>query len=288
METKLNGKNEMQNISQYQQIAISEISSVAKAFSESGMFPDIKSAAQAIVKIQAGQELGIKPFAAMTGIHIIAGKPVIGAGIIASRIKASGKYDYRVIEMTDNNCSLDFYQGKEKIGNSSFSVTDAKKTQTKNMDKFPRNMLFARAISNGVKWYSPDVFDGPVYVPEEMNIKTEDAESEIVKTKINDTPISNLPVSSPDPKPFEISGAWLAKVEKWKSIDDIINTYNDNPETINANPELQIFFFKEAVKLCKSKSDVLLIYKSTSETINANPELQNILKESQLSFTNNK
>lgn len=29
-------------------------------------------------------------------------------------------------------------------------------------------MLFARAMSNGVKWFTPDVFRGPVYVPEEM------------------------------------------------------------------------------------------------------------------------
>ncbi len=61
-----------------------EIMSIGKAFAESGMFPDIKSAAQAIVKIQAGAELGIAPFAAMSGIHIIKGKPTIGAGIMAS------------------------------------------------------------------------------------------------------------------------------------------------------------------------------------------------------------
>ncbi|NBO17384.1 MAG: hypothetical protein EBV07_00610 [Proteobacteria bacterium] len=54
------------------------------------------------------------------------------------------------------------------IGNSTFTIEDAKKAGTKNTDKFPRNMLFARAMSNGVKWYTPDVFAGPVYVPEEM------------------------------------------------------------------------------------------------------------------------
>jgi len=53
--------------------------SISQSFAESGMFPDIKSAAQAAVKIQAGKEFGIQPFASMTGIHIIAGKPVIGA-----------------------------------------------------------------------------------------------------------------------------------------------------------------------------------------------------------------
>jgi len=159
-------------VSIVQQLPISELMNLAKAFAESGMFADTKSAAQAIVKIQAGQEIGIPPFAAMTGIHIIQGKPTIGAGLIASRLKGSGKYDYRVVEASEKVCSIDFYQGNTKIGNSTFTIEDARKALTKNIDKFPKNMLFARAISNGVKWYCPDIFSGPVYVPEEMQVVT--------------------------------------------------------------------------------------------------------------------
>jgi hypothetical protein len=170
-----------------QQLPIAELMNMAKAFAESGMFADTKSAAQAIVKIQAGQEIGIPPFAAMTGIHIIQGKPSIGAGLIASRVKGSGKYDYRVVEASENVCSIDFYQGKTKIGNSTFTINDAKKALTKNIDKFPKNMLFARAISNGVKWYCPDIFSGPVYVPEEMQaVITEEANHTVVEISIDE------------------------------------------------------------------------------------------------------
>lgn len=177
--------------------SLTEIMSIGKAFAESGMFPDIKTAAQAVVKIQAGAEMGIPPFAAMSGIHIIQGKPTVGAGLMAANVKGSGKYDYRVTESTDKVCSIDFYQkvveaknngtGEwttryEKIGTSTFTIEDAKKAGTKNIDKFPKNMLFARAISNGVKWYTPDVFSGPVYVPEEMEtlIITDDVKHEVV------------------------------------------------------------------------------------------------------------
>lgn len=148
--------------------SITEIMSIGKAFAESGMFTDIKTAAQAIVKIQAGAEIGLPPFASMTGIHIISGKPTIGAGLIASSIKGSGKYDYRVKENTEKVCTIEFYQGKEVLGSSTFTIEDARKAGTKNLEKFPKNMLFARCISNGVKWFCPDVFAGPVYVPEEM------------------------------------------------------------------------------------------------------------------------
>lgn len=167
-------------LAKIQSMPFNDIMVMAKTFAESGMFNDAKAMGQAFVKIQAGQEIGIPPFAAMSGIHIIQGKPTIGAGLIASTVKGSGKYDYTVVQLDDKVCSLDFYQGTTKIGNSTFTIADAKAAQTKNIDKFPKNMLFARAISNGVKWYCPDVFAGPVYTPEEMDGVTMDIPHTVV------------------------------------------------------------------------------------------------------------
>jgi len=159
---------------------VEQILPMAKLFAESGMFTDAKQAAQAFVKIQAGQEIGLAPFASMTGINIILGKPTFGAGVIASCVKGSAKYDFKVKELSDKLCSIDFFEGKEFIGNSSFSIEDAKKQQTKNLDKFPKNMLYARAMSNGQKWFCPDVFQMSVYVPEEMPEVTENVSHEVV------------------------------------------------------------------------------------------------------------
>jgi hypothetical protein len=155
--------------------------SIGEVFFKSGMFSDIKSAQQAVVKILAGSELGIPPFAAMSGIHIIAGKPTIGAGLMAAKIKGSNKYDYKVVQSDEKACIIDFYEGKDKIGTSTFTIEDAKKAGTKNIDKYPKNMLFARAISNGVKWFTPDIYDAPVYVPEEMqDIQTIETEAIVI------------------------------------------------------------------------------------------------------------
>jgi len=171
----------MNNTLQLQQVSTTDIMSIAKAFAESNMFPDIKSAAQAAVKIQAGKEFGIQPFASMSGIHIIQGKPTIGAGLMAARVKGFGKYDYLVKKHDDKICEIEFFEktptGKQSLGVSTFTIDEAKKAGTKNMDKFPKNMLFARAMSNGVKWYTPDIYETPVYVPEEMqHLDTVDAE----------------------------------------------------------------------------------------------------------------
>jgi len=152
----------------------SDVESVAKAMVASGFFNDATKISQAIVKIMAGAEIGIGPFGSMNGIHIIQGKPAFGANVMASKVKSSGgRYNYRVTEMSDTVCTIEFmehFNGSwTAIGTSSFSIADAKKAGTKNLDKFPRNMLFARAMSNGVRWFCPDVMNGStVYTPEEL------------------------------------------------------------------------------------------------------------------------
>jgi len=172
-----------------QSMQVQDIMTMAKTFAESGLFADTKEMAKAFVKIQAGQEIGIAPFQAMSGIHIIQGKPTIGAGIMASKVKGSGKYDYNVIQQDETACILEFFEGKKSLGKSSFTIQDAKTAGTQNVAKYARNMLFARAISNGVKWYCSDVFSGPVYTPEDFNAVeqpvgnyTEDVEHVEVKT----------------------------------------------------------------------------------------------------------
>jgi hypothetical protein len=139
---------------------------VAEHFAKSGLFEDAKDMSKALVKILAGRELGLPDMASMTGIHIIKGKPVLGATLIASLVKGSRKYDFRVIELNEKKASIDFFQNKEKIGNSTFTIEDATKAGTQNLQKFPKNMLYARAISNGAKWYCPDVFNGQVVYSE--------------------------------------------------------------------------------------------------------------------------
>lgn len=153
------------------------IQRTGKLLAASSYFDGKGESAQAIAmmatKVLAGRELGIGPFASVNGIHIINGKPSIGANLLAAAVKGSERYDYRVREMSDKLCRIEFLQraekGWESLGVSEFSADDARRAGTKNMDKFPRNMLFARAMSNGVRFYVPDVFNGnAVYVPEEL------------------------------------------------------------------------------------------------------------------------
>jgi hypothetical protein len=166
-----------------QEINMDELKRLGMMLALSGYFDQHHdqgvATAQMCVKVLAGREIGFGPFAAVNGIHIIKGKPSISANIMAAAVKSHPVYDYRVRVMTDKEVAIDFFEtvdGKrEKIGTSEFNAADAAKAGTQNMGKFPRNMLFARAMSNGVRWYCPDVFSGnTVYTPEELGARTDD------------------------------------------------------------------------------------------------------------------
>lgn len=172
------------SFSDLQIATVADMQQLSVVLAESGFFSDAKSAAQCFVKILAGKELGLPAFSSMTGIHIVQGKPVIGANLMAAKIKSSGKYNYRVKTLTGELCEIEFFEGADSIGVSSFSRTDAIAAKTQNLEKFGKNMLFARAISNGCKFYCPDVFLGaPVYVPGELGeelIEAEEVNIEVV------------------------------------------------------------------------------------------------------------
>lgn len=179
------------------QTSLSETVRIGEVMAQSGFFQDSRQAAQAIVKILAGQEMGFGPFASMTGVHIIQGRPAVGANLMAAAVKGSGRYDYRVKVMTDAVCEIAFFQAGQEIGVSRFTKEDAQKAGTKNMDKFARNMLFARAMSNGVRWYCPDVFNGSaVYTPEELGATT-DQDGNVIEGSYTQTP----PITETSPAP---------------------------------------------------------------------------------------
>lgn len=68
---------------------IDDLQRLGEILSQSGFFEDCKQAAQAVVKILAGAELGFPAFSSMCGIFIIKGKPAIGANLMAAAVKRS-------------------------------------------------------------------------------------------------------------------------------------------------------------------------------------------------------
>lgn len=159
----------------------------AAAFAQSGYFQDARQSAQAAVKILAGQELGIGPFAAMSQIHIVQGRATIGAHMLAALVRRAG-YDFRVVEHTTEACTIRFLRGDEVLGESSFTKADAAAAglwaKPGPWKQHPRNMLWSRAMSNGVKWLMPEVTTGAVYTPDELASGDVDDVSEIIRGQV--------------------------------------------------------------------------------------------------------
>jgi hypothetical protein len=192
--------NELALTSNYS-LTFDEMARAAQAMAQSGYFQDAKDASKAMVKVLAGQEMGLGPFASMTGIHIIKGKPVVGANLIATLVKNDPRYDYKVTHCGNDYATLDWYEVGKKIGVSSFTMDEAKNAglaKKDNWRNYASDMLFARALTRGARRYAPGIFGGaPVYVPEELGAETDTdgyIEGEIVQEQ-------SQPAPAPAPKP---------------------------------------------------------------------------------------
>lgn len=159
---------------------------VGSALVKCGYYKDIRDVAQCAAKLLAGQELGLTLMEALTGLRFIEGKLEMAPSLMAARVnRLSDKgYSYRIEwlagDETDDNgdpivtgCRIRFKRDGDELGVSSFTFNDAKAAglirDGGNYKKYPRNMYFARAMSNGVKWYMPEVLGGgQVYVMDEI------------------------------------------------------------------------------------------------------------------------
>jgi hypothetical protein len=129
--------------------------------------------------IAMGRDLGLNAALALQNIHIIGGKPALSAGARAMFLAQAG-YSWRPVVHTDKQCTLRFYfrgDAMTDVDGKPLDVTitmeDAERAgwvansrgsgKVGNYDKVPKNMLFARVISNFHRWYAPHVVGAQVY-----------------------------------------------------------------------------------------------------------------------------
>jgi len=162
---------------------------LANVIAGSRDFPDVRTPEKAAVRILAGREMGVGPIASVIGIRVQAGRVSMDATLMAGCIKRSGRYDYKITAHTNDVCAMVFFENGEPAGESAFSLADAKTAGLAAKDtwrQYPRNMMFARALSNGARWYCPAIFGGAIYTHEELGY-TIDAEGRAIDADAADT-----------------------------------------------------------------------------------------------------
>ena len=159
---------------------------VSLALFESQYFSkEVKNKAQALVKVMAGAEVGIPPFASMSGIYIVNGKPTLGSNLVATLVKNDARYDYKVRTNNNTECSIAWFENSAPVGISGFTIEEARTAGLATKDvwqKYPSDMLFARALTRGARRFAPGIFGGTVvYTPEEVGADVEGPYGRIIE-----------------------------------------------------------------------------------------------------------
>ena len=210
---------------------LDDLARMAKALCDSGYWDDLKSAQQAFAKLLFGRDLGLGPSQSLTDIHFIKGKVELSANAQAALLQKHPDYDYRVNELTNEVCSITVLKHGEPIGTSTFTMDDAKNAKLSGnvWSSYPRNMLFARCLTNAVAWYAPETTATRTFSPGEIGGPVTEARIELPATveepkAIEATVVEAEPVTEPvegadkEYTMFPQSGVLTAKQRKFAAM----------------------------------------------------------------------
>jgi hypothetical protein len=168
---------------------------VAHALAQSGMVKD-RTPEAVLAKMMKGRELGLPAFAAQEVIYFFDGKTTVAAH--AQLGIASARYGVRprIVRSDERICEIEFSRPGWANVAESFTLEQAQRaglTGKDNWKKYPKDMLYSRALTRGIKRICPEVGAG-IYDPDEVGATTTPS-GEIVHAEV----IESRPLSAPRP-----------------------------------------------------------------------------------------
>lgn len=214
-------------------IPFQEMESMADAIAKSKLF-GMQTKEQVLALMAVAQAEGLHPAMAARDYHIIQGRPSLKADAMMARFQlAGGKVDWK--EYTDDKVTGVFTHPSGGSITLSWTIDQAKKIglvrQGSGWEKYPRAMLRARVISEGIRTVYPGCVVG-TYTPEEIQdfepVEKDMGDVEVVvdnlKQELETEPVdkSNIPFALHVPnsdKPY----AQYDTEEEW--IDGYLDLY---------------------------------------------------------------
>lgn len=165
----------------------------AQDFVKSRLLPEAINTAEAAFAIAVkGLEVGMPPMQAFSQINVIKGKPTISAEGMQYLIRKNcPKAKIEILERTKEKCHLRATRPGETPVEFTWTLDDAKTAQllsNPSWTKYPKNMLFARALSDMARSVFPDCIAGISYTAEEMGAEV-DEEGHIINVEF--VPVKN-------------------------------------------------------------------------------------------------
>jgi hypothetical protein len=192
-----------------------DIERMGVAIAKSGLF-GMKTPEQAIALMLIAQAEGMHPAIAARDYHVIQGRPTLKADAMLARFQAQGgKVQWH--EYTDTKVSGTFSHPQGGTVKIEWTIQQAQKIGLANKDvwkHYPRQMLRARVVSEGIRTVYPGVSVG-IYTPEEV------ADFEPVKPANTDPPVIEGEVQRvPDPDVVPV-GKYKGKPWAELSVDQL-------------------------------------------------------------------
>ena len=149
-------------------IPVNDIQTMAVAVVKSGLF-GMKTVEQATALMLIAQAEGYHPALAARDYHIIQGRPTLKAETMMARFQQQGgKVEWKTL--TDKEVTATFSHPSGGSATITWTFEQAKQaglTGKDNWKNYPRAMLRARVVSEGIRTVFPGVVLG-VYTPEEV------------------------------------------------------------------------------------------------------------------------
>jgi hypothetical protein len=149
-------------------VPVSEIERMAGAVAKSGLF-GIKTSEQAMALMLVAQAEGLHPAIAARDYHIIQGRPALKADAMLARFQAAGGR-VKWLQMSDTRVAGEFSHPQGGSVEIDWTIEMAKRaglTKNPTWGQYPRAMLRARCVSEGIRSVFPGVVVG-AYTPEEI------------------------------------------------------------------------------------------------------------------------
>ena len=207
-------------------ITYADMERMADCIAKSGLF-GVKTQVQALALMLLAQSEGLHPVTAARDYHVIQGRPTLKADTMLARFQAAGgtvKWD----SYTDKAVSATFshpHGGSVKVEWTIDQAKAAKLTGKDVWQQYPRAMLRARVISEGIRTVFPGVLAG-MYTPEEVRDMVE-VKGEAETSGPN--PIEPPPPIAPQDFDAEIE-AIKSKAELRKWLQETMRDYGWNKD----------------------------------------------------------
>ena len=169
------------------EVPYTQLERMAASVAKSGMF-GCKTPEQAMSLMLMAQADGVHPARAMQEYHVIEGRPALKADAMLARFQRAGG-SVRWLEMTDAVVRGAFSHPQGGSVEIDWTIERARNAGLANRGPwkaYPRSMLRARCISEGVRATFPGIAVGTYTVEEVQDIVADEAERNITPQKIDD------------------------------------------------------------------------------------------------------